>query len=58
MGSASFKREKIFIKEFFLLLEEVFETAGNNNLVKFLESGPTPISFNELGRWLSELIAK
>jgi hypothetical protein len=58
MGTGSFENEKVFIEEFFLLLLQVFKTSGNENLVNFLESEPTPDSFNRLGIWLNKLPLK
>ncbi len=58
IGDEGFKSTAVFIEAFFLLLKEVFAASGNENLVKFLESGPTPDRFDKLSIWLSELVKK
>jgi hypothetical protein len=58
IGGDSFKREVLFIKAFLLRLKHVFKRSGNDELVKFLASGPAPDNFSELGFWLAEMVAK
>jgi hypothetical protein len=58
MGRASFASEEFFIKEYILLLKEVCENTPDKEWVSFFESSVTPQSFNQLGRWIEQLVEK
>jgi hypothetical protein len=58
IGEDGFTSAAVFIEEFFLLLKQVFTTSGKEELVKFLESGPTPDRFSKLDLWIGELVKK
>jgi hypothetical protein len=58
MGHASFAGEEFFIKECILLLKEVCENTPHKEWVSFFESSVTPLSFNQLGRWIERLVEK
>ena len=56
IGEEGFNSAAVFIEEFFLLLKQVFKTTGNDESMKFLESGPTPDRFSKLDLWIGELV--
>jgi hypothetical protein len=58
IGDEGFTNTAVFIEEFFLLLKEVFVASGHEDLVNFLESGPTPDRFSKLDLWIAELVEK
>jgi len=58
IGEGSYKDERQFLKILFLLLKEAFKTFNNEDLTRFLESGPAPENFYELGIWINELVKK
>ncbi|MGE5343308.1 MAG: AAA family ATPase [Candidatus Omnitrophota bacterium] len=58
MDEDRFRNANAFINEFILILKEEFSASGNQEMVKFIESGPIPDSLNGLGLWLSELIVR
>lgn len=56
IGKEGFKSAAVFIEEFFILLKQAFSITGNNELVKFLNSGPTPNRFSKLDLWIGNLV--
>ncbi|MCX6582435.1 MAG: AAA family ATPase, partial [Candidatus Aminicenantes bacterium] len=56
IGEEGFDNAAVFIKAFFLLLNQEFKSSGNTDLMKFLESRPIPDRIDSLGVWISELV--
>ncbi|HLP61071.1 MAG TPA: AAA family ATPase, partial [Candidatus Deferrimicrobium sp.] len=58
IGQEGFDNAAVFIKAFFLLLNQEFKSSGNTDLMKFLESSPIPDRIDVLGVWISDLVEK
>lgn len=58
LGSESYTNETKFIEAFLLQLAIVFKTAGNEAIVKFIETGTNPDSIQKLSIWITEMIKR
>ncbi len=56
IGAEGFDNAAVFIDAFFLLLKEEFSSAGDDKLVKFIDSEPLPDRIDKLGLWIGKLV--